>query len=197
MTTHNNTSPATGFNARLLHIVAFAQQGATLQGTQPLADLPRLHAECASGTGSATSTNTGSTTVQWQAQGRTVAEAGASPQIWLDLHITTTLPMRCQRCLQGMEQAVQVQRSFRFVRDEASALLLDEEIEEDVLVYSKQFDLLALIEDELLMALPIAPKHDTCPQAPAMHAQSSGFTEEAASKPHPFAALQALKQKPG
>ena len=187
MTTNTPTTPHNGFNARLLHIAAFTEQGATLQGTQPLQDFPRLREECAS--------DAASTSVQWQAQGRTVAETGSSPQIWLDLHISTTLPMQCQRCLQAIVQPMHIERSFRFVRDEATALQLDEEIEEDVLVYSKQFDLLSLIEDELLMDLPISPKHDTCPQAPTMHAQSSDFTEESSSQPHPFAALQILKKK--
>ena len=185
----NAPTPHHGFNAHLLHIVAFAEQGATLQGAQPLQDFPRLLEECTASTDSAT--------VQWQAQGRTIAETGTSPQIWLDLQISTTLPMQCQRCLQAITQPMHIERSFRFVRDEAIALQLDEEIEEDVLVYSKQFDLLALIEDELLMDLPISPKHDTCPQSPIMHAQSSDFHEDAESKPHPFAALQALKKKPG
>ena len=35
--------------------------------------------------------------------------------------------------------------------------------EEDLLALSREFDLHELIEDELLMALPVVPKHDECP----------------------------------
>ena len=56
-----------------------------------------------------------------------------------------------------------VDRSFRFVADEATAAAEDDESEEDVLALSRSFDLLELIEDELLMELPVAPRHEVCP----------------------------------
>jgi len=50
-----------------------------------------------------------------------------------------------------------VDRDFRFVPDEATAMAEDDEAEEDLLVLSGEFDLLALVEDELLMDLPLVP----------------------------------------
>ncbi|MFC3217232.1 hypothetical protein [Comamonas sp. JC664] len=47
--------------------------------------------------------------------------------------------------------------------DEATAAALDDESEEDVLVLAPQIDALELIEDELLMALPMVPMHEVCP----------------------------------
>ncbi|MDO5653087.1 MAG: YceD family protein, partial [Brachymonas sp.] len=61
------------------------------------------------------------------------------------------------------------------------------------LVYGKQFDLLALVEDELLMALPLAPRHETC-AAPDLPVQASDASGEENATPHPFAALQQLKK---
>ncbi len=174
-------------NPRRIPIVAFAEARGALGGENPLTDFPRLATEASAAS---------DVTVRWQAQGRTVAAQGTAAQIWLDLQATTVLPALCQRCLHPMMHTVSFNRAFRFVHDEATAQQLDDEVEEDVLVYSKQFDLLALVEDELLMALPIAPRHENCPQAPVLHVQSDDFPAQPQEQPHPFAALQALKKKP-
>jgi uncharacterized protein len=86
-------------------------------------------------------------------------------------------------------------REFRFVASEELATVEDEESEEDVLVLSKAFNLLELIEDELLMSMPPTPKHDVCPQPVKLRAVDANFVEEAAEKPNPFAMLQQLKDK--
>jgi uncharacterized protein len=90
-----------------------------------------------------------------------------------------------------------VERAFRFVASEEQAELEDEESEEDVLVLSRDFNLLELIEDELLMALPVVPKHEVCPAPVKLQAQDADFDEAAPEqKPNPFAILQQLKNKP-
>jgi uncharacterized protein len=62
--------------------------------------------------------------------------------------------MECQRCLTPVDVPLDVERSFRFVADEATAEALDDECDEDLLALSREFDLRELIEDELLMACP-------------------------------------------
>ena len=64
------------------------------------------------------------------------AGAAACPaDVLLFLHADTVLPMTCQRCLRPVDQAVRVDRSFRFVADEATAVALDAELDDaDVLV---------------------------------------------------------------
>ena len=86
-------------------------------------------------------------------------------------------------------------RDFRFVASEAIAEQEDEESEEDVLVTSKAFDLLELIEDELLMAAPLVPMHTVCPQPLKLQAVDPEFVELPQDKPNPFAVLQQLKKK--
>lgn len=179
--------PAQPFNARHLDIVAFAESGASLSGEDLLSHYARLVREDLQGAGD--------TPVRWQAQGRAEPVAGDQPEIWLDLQADTELHLQCQRCLESMQQPLHIARSFRFVRDEATAEVLDEDLEEDVLVWRKDFDLQALVEDELLMELPVAPRHAACPSAPAMQAQTADFDPEAQEKPHPFAALEALRKK--
>lgn len=56
-----------------------------------------------------------------------------------------------------------VDRSFRFVPDEETAELEDDDSDEDVLALSSEFNLLELIEDELLMEVPVVPRHEVCP----------------------------------
>ena len=177
------------FNARHLDIVAFAEAGASLSGEDPLSHYARLSREDLDGEGKAV--------VRWQTQGRSEPVAGGAPEIWLDLQAQTELGMQCQRCLEPMRQTLAFERSFRFVRDEATAEQLDEELEDDVLVWRKDFDLQALVEDELLMELPVAPRHEVCPSTPPMQVQTHDFDAGEQEKPNPFAALKALKKNNG
>jgi uncharacterized protein len=89
-------------------------------------------------------------------------------------------------------ETVEAERSFRFVADEATAAALDDEAEEDILVLSRDFDALALVEDELILSLPLVPLHEMCPQAVPMSAVDPEF-EEAAERPNPFGVLAGLK----
>ena len=113
-------------------------------------------------------------------------------QLWLHLQASAELPQTCQRCLSPYAQPVEVDRWFRFVADEAVALAEDDECEEDLLAFEPRFDLAALIEDELLLALPLVPMHEVCPVPVRMSAgELPDLPEE--KKPNPFAALSALK----
>ena len=176
------------FRPDQLDVRAFAQNGAQLAGDvllsklQRLAqDLYRLDAEFAS------------KAVHWTARGESVAVAGGVAQSWLRLQIHGSAPLQCQRCLQGMNHPIELERSFRFVKDEAQANAQDDDCEEDLLVASKQFQLLELIEDELIMALPFAPTHEVCPVAVKLEASSEDFEAALAQKPKAFAALGELK----
>jgi uncharacterized protein len=87
-----------------------------------------------------------------------------------------------------------VDREFRFVADEATAEALDEGSEEDLLALSREFNLRELIEDELLMDLPVVPRHDECPTQVKLASSDEDFEEANAGKPNPFAALAGLRQ---
>ncbi|MFM7002170.1 MAG: YceD family protein, partial [Limnohabitans sp.] len=87
---------------------------------------------------------------------------------------------------------VLAERSFRFVADEATAAALDDEAEEDLLVISRDFDALTLVEDELIMSLPLVPLHEVCPEVLPVSAVDPEF-EQAAEKPNPFGVLAGLK----
>ncbi|MGS0753455.1 YceD family protein [Roseateles sp. GG27B] len=71
---------------------------------------------------------------------------------------------------------------------------MDADSEDDVLVLPRYLDAQELVEDELLLALPLVPRHEQCPQPlalPAAELLPDG--EDADALPHPFAALAALR----
>ncbi|MGA8785898.1 MAG: YceD family protein, partial [Polaromonas sp.] len=101
----------------------------------------------------------------------------------------------CQRCMGTVAVPLEVDQWYRFVASEDIAMAQDDESEEDLLVMEPQFDLLAVLEDELLMALPLVPMHEECPVAPVLKTGEDALTAEAAEKPNPFAVLAQLKKK--
>lgn len=131
--------------------------------------------------------------VHWTARGELRTSASGADEVWLHLEASTRLPLTCQRCMGPVDIDVASERWFRFAVDEDAAAALDDESEEDVLVLSKEFDLASLVEDELLMALPLVPRHETCPVDVKLAVADPGFEAESSVKAHPFAALASLK----
>jgi uncharacterized protein len=112
-------------------------------------------------------------------------------QLWLQLTVDAQVPLMCQRCLQPYSQSVAVDRWFRFVLDEAQALQEDDDVPEDLLVWTPKFNLLELIEDEVLLDLPLIPKHDDC--AHIWQPEPEPATAQQPERPNPFAMLAQLK----
>jgi uncharacterized protein len=168
-----------------LDVLSFARDAICLQGQGLLADWPRLADEQF---GDALAAGP----VVWQLQGRCEPQSGAADQIWLDVTASVDLPLQCQRCLTPVRETVTAERSFRFVADEATAAALDDEAEEDILVISRDFDALALVEDELILSLPLVPLHEVCPETVPMSVADPEFAV-AAERPNPFGVLAGLK----
>lgn len=128
--------------------------------------------------------------LSWEAHVDIRQPVGGKEQVWLNLCFDGHVPQICQRCLTVYLEPIAVDRWFRFVPDEATAEAEDDESEEDLLVWTPRFNLLDLIEDELLLALPLVPMHEVCPESLPTQVEDDGFHQE---KPHAFAALSALK----
>lgn len=168
----------TDWNPQDLDLHRFTQLGGALTADTPLAALPRVLEACLD------QAEVAQRVCHWVLRGESRSLGGVD-QAWLHLHADLTVRQTCQRCLEPMDQAVQVDRWFRLVADEATALAEDDEAEEDLLVMAPDFDALALLEDDILLALPLVPRHDSC------HAPLSAALED--DLPHPFAALAGLK----
>lgn len=105
---------------------------------------------------------------------------------FLKLEIDAHLSMICQRCLSAMPVHLNLSFTYMVTSQTEEEMLVNEEMDDaiDLLAENERMDVGLLIEDELLMALPIAPVHaDAC----AHLAMSSG------DKVNPFAALEKLK----
>jgi uncharacterized protein len=175
------------FAARRLDVKRFAEEGAALSGHQAVQDHPRLLAET-QGRGAASP-------VTWSASGELRNPRHVHPEIWLHLKASALLALTCQRCLGPVDVPVAVERSFRFAADEDLAAAQDEQSDEDVLALSRGFDLFELLEDELLMELPLAPRHESCPVPLKSAVADKDFDAAAPQRENPFAILG--KFKPG
>ncbi len=172
-------------HASRLNIATFAAEGEPLAGLTPLQNMERLAKE--------SSGLQPDLAIKWQARAELRPNAGADGDIWLHLTASTSIPLTCQRCMAPVYSLIEVDQWYRFVATEEIAMAEDDEAEEDLLVMEPHFDLLALLEDELIMALPVVPMHEACPVAPQMQ---SGDLEAAESgvKPNPFDVLAQLKK---
>ncbi|CAG4890740.1 DUF177 domain-containing protein [Paraburkholderia gardini] len=192
---------------RELDLFEFARSGRQAAGVVRVSQLPRMLNEVPA---EAPERDTAFT---WQAEGSTQPELqddgteGPQPYLRLALHGSAWLV--CQRCLAPYEQAFNVDAIYRVVNteEEAEEFPLDED-EVEVIVGSRQFDLVGLIEEELLLSLPLVPKHDVCPEVHESLVSgvsgADGEGEEAArdeageggepGRPNPFAALEGLKR---
>lgn len=97
----------------------------------------------------------------------------------LHLRIKTELPVICQRCLE--EMLIHLDLSFDYLISNTAIDAVDENDEIDWLEASHEMDLHALIEDELLLALPIAPVHEK---------NCTKLSMQSGEKPNPFAMLK-------
>ncbi len=128
--------------------------------------------------------------IDWAARFYQVQATGQASQSWMALRFSTRLLQKCVRCLEPVVVEIAQERSFVFVGSEERAAELDEDLEDaDVLVGSRRFDLAELIEDELILALPALPQHESC-DLPAQ-ARQRRIIEEARDK-RPFDLLKAV-----
>ena len=104
--------------------------------------------------------------------------------------------MVCQRCLELVELPIHSECEYAVVEVGANTQHLPKSY--DVLeVGEDPLDLLALVEDELLLALPIVPLHapEDC-QTPDSDSSGPVLAEDEPEKPGPFSVLAQLKRDP-
>ena len=149
----------------------FARAGSKLQGAWPVAEFLRLHDSLRSTAG----------TLRYELRG--VAEERGKPA--LRLKVEGVLQLICQRCLGGLEFPVHIEVSLRLAatQEEMDAEPIEAEGPESILA-GKEMQVRALVEDEVLLAIPIAPRHQTCAR--------EATDGSAGTKQTPFAGLRGL-----
>lgn len=151
--------------------LSFAREGRSLQGELPVSGLERLHDLLAEIAG----------VVVFRLDGR--LDRQGKPQLLLE--VVGEVPLVCQRCLGRYDFPLSIVSTLELIAAEAD--LTQDELEDDsrdFLVAQKDLDVAALVEDEIILALPTAPRHDDC-ELPSGGSRGN--------KVSPFAALKSLK----
>lgn len=162
-----------------------ARESAVLEGVLPTAGMRRLaSAVLALGTSARLQARVGV-----DEQGRPLLEGAAGVEVTL----------RCQRCLEPMVTELHAPFRLAVVVSDADARRLPDELDA-LIVEDERIDTAALVEDELILALPVVGRHEdmqACRVGP-QHMESAPAEGESTADeedaPGPFAALEALKR---
>ncbi len=103
----------------------------------------------------------------------------------------TKVVMTCQRCLEGVEVPVESRFQLGLVLNDEQARQLPKQLEPVELEEDGYLDLWTVLEDEVLLALPMFPTHhnETCqPKQPEPKTTNSNI-----KRPSPFDVLAKLK----
>jgi uncharacterized protein len=155
--------------ARTIDGLQFARDRGTVAGMLHLADLPRL---AESGCSKAS--------VAYEIAGGVNAKGRPS----LRVSAQGDLALQCQRCLEPMPFAVSVESELELAEDEAQIDAADDDV--DRVVVGRAMDVAGLVEDEVILDLPMAPAHLQCNAAAQAAAEQARRT--------PFAALAGLRK---
>src|SRR5512140_1252631 len=149
--------------------LAFARSAGVMRGRLDLESLPRLAQSGCSGS-----------VVDFVLTGE-INERG-KPE--LRLAVNGSVRLECQRCLGNVDLALQIESRLELAASEAEILAADDEVER--VVAGREMSVAELVEEELILALPMAPRHEQCLTA----------TEaDGGAKPSAFEALTALKTR--
>ena len=162
------------FARHFIDSLDFARNGRDLRGEVAVADLPRLQDMLAVPEG----------TISYVVRGYQDKDGKPKLEVTLD----GMCQLRCQRCLNALAYPVKLVSRLLLVQggelDEPSI----EEDELDSIQADKHMDVLALLEEEILLSLPFAPKHPAGACQPV-----AGGLDWSEPERKPFAVLAGLK----
>jgi uncharacterized protein len=183
----------------------FARDRAWLSGSLAAADLPRLAEQLGlagqlglarqpdAGRGDARSADVGNAETRqasaWGIRYEVAGHVDARGHPALTLQLDGTVALRCQRCLGVLPVPIDARREIVLVSGADEFAPFDDEDEStDIIPAVARLDLRVLLEDEILLGLPLAPRHapGTCRAEGASH---SGPAERSTA----FALLARLK----
>jgi len=155
----------------------FAESGRHLEGEVLLGDCSRLKQVASAGEGPI------EVVLDFEIQpgGRLVIHGNIHGQV----------VQECQRCLQPAMINLNCEVSIGVVGSEAEAELLPDEL--DPVIVEDELNLIELIEDELLLALPIVPAHEHC-DLPESVLSDEDHNAAPSKRENPFAVLASLKK---
>lgn len=158
--------------------LSWAESGHRLQGSLAVSDMPRLQESLYS------TESKGSILIDLQGG---IDDNGTR---YVRGRIEAVLEVPCQRCLRAMTLALGVDVALGLVSSHAKADYLAEPYEA-LVVETRSMSLAGIVEDELLLALPIVAMHGDGECMPATAADGG---EDAKRRANPFAVLSQLKK---
>ena len=164
-------------SAFVIDAFEFCRNNGHREGVTPVVEMPRLAADCADKSGE----------IAWAIDGGQTRQGYPM----LTLSVSGTVQLVCQRCLTPFGYELDSSTVLVLGKDDAEADEIEEILDDesiDVIVGSHACDIRDLLEDEALLALPQAPKHEVCPDTKLLDAIKS-------EKVSPFAALKNLKSE--
>lgn len=167
-----------------LNNIEFASQLKKVEGNFPLSAMERIQGMLLSSLVDSPQRQAlleaiSDTQVNYRLQGLPERFYGEQSLPMISLEVDVQLPLICQRCLSPMSQALALTYEYAIADEPSESLLDDDEV--DWLEVDAQMDVAALVEDELIMALPIAPVHDfACTE----------LNMQSGEKANPFAVLK-------
>jgi len=111
----------------------------------------------------------------------------AMNQAFVEVRAEADLPLQCQRTLERYLQPVKVVQRLGLITSEAQESALPEEMEPLLVPESGELRGIDLVEDELILALPVVPIN------PDSSLPDTVWPLEEDQKPNPFKVLSALK----
>ncbi|MDD0975474.1 YceD family protein [Pseudomonas fontis] len=158
-----------------------ADRGVSLEGTLQLADLERLCDPLSDNVGTV--------------QAKFDFERDEQKAVIIHTELDVEVKMVCQRCLELVTLPIHSESTYAVVKEGANTQSLPKGY--DVLELGEDpLDLQALVEEELLLALPIVPAHhpEEC-QQPA-GADEPEPSKDEVPRSNPFSVLAQLKRDP-
>lgn len=158
----------------LINPLAFAREGQSLSGEIAVSALDSRVLDMLADT---------SGTVRYALAG--TVDKLQRPQLAFLVEAQVSVP--CVHCQKPMPESIENQAVITLFTDEQKldeACAADEEL--DAIMAEPELDVMALIEDEIIMGLPLSPKHEACGQDPLEPVKTD--------KPNPFAILAQLKK---
>jgi len=144
----------------------FARTGATRSGTLEPGELPRL-------------AELGCRAVELRYALRGGTSAQGKPMLLVEA--AATLELECQRCLEALRLPIDVCTELELAESQEAIDAADDDV--DRVLAARSMPVAALVEDEVILALPMVPMHARC---------TAGARDNAAARPSPFAELAGL-----
>lgn len=160
------------FGDTFINSLEYARENRRLAGSFPVFSLCRLADMLVDDSGS----------LSWAVMG----ECDADRKPFLVIEVAGELQLKCQRCLGALAYGLNIKSRLQLVP--GGTAWPDENLEDDrvdPIAASDNQSLIALIEDEILLALPIAPRHQSC--------KVPGY-DDGSTVASPFATLAKLKK---